>query len=310
MRWHGRAQPGCDASTFGERIAGLALAAVLVAGCGYTQLRTPGSGGSASGAPDDSTAIESSTSGNGTLDMSQLPPNHPHILSAEEWDGRSLLDDIVGEDDPLRFENLRRHPAARDPSAHAEITFRITLGGPAIYRIWQIHMDQFGWVKAAYWTQGEAGPQLDETLASQRAEFRLARESESALREMAIQLLPLSDTPRIAKPDRPASLPIELWPYEDPGRIDIEYRVETLTAASPEDWPGGSVSAPLDLVQMLIQTWDGPPPRELRRLARVMAERSPMMIDVAMLAEALVLAWEVEGYDQAERLELPLRVLD
>jgi hypothetical protein len=307
MRWRWRARPGCDASRIGERIAGFALAAVLLAGCGYTQLRAPGDGALASGATGDSTAIASDST---TLDLSRLPPNHPRILSAEEWEGRSLLDDIVGEDDPLRFESLRRHPAARDPNAHAEITFRITLGGPAIARIWQIHMDQFGWVKAAYWTQGEAGPRLDESLAAQRAEFRLARESESALREMAIQLLPVNEAPQIAKPDRPLSLPTSLWPYDDPGRIDIEYRIETLTAVSPEDWPGGSVSAPLDLIELLIQTWDAPPPRDLRRLARAMAERSPMMIDVAMLAEALVLAWEVEGYDQADRLELPLHVLD
>lgn len=304
MHWRWRARRDCNAWTIGERIAGLALAAGLVAGCGYTQLRAPGSDAPVAAAAEDSTVASA------PLDPSRLPPNHPHILSAEEWEGRSLLDDIVGEDEPLRFENLRRDPAARGPNEHAEITFRITLGGPAIARIWQIQMDQFGWVKAAYWTQGEAGPRLDENLATQRAEFRLARESESALREMVIQLLPPNQGQRVAKPDRPASLPIELWPYDDPGRIDIEYRIETLTAVDPKDWPGGSVSAPLDLVELLIQTWEDPPPRELRRLARAMAERSPVMIDIALLAEALVLAWEVEGYDQAERLELPLHVLD
>lgn len=310
MRWRWRARPGCDVSTIGEGIAGFALVAGLLAGCGYTQLRAPGSGAPVSGAPGDSTAIGATASGGAALDLSRLPPNHPHILSAEEWAGRSLLDDVVGEDEPLRFENLRRHPAAQDPGAHAEITFRITLGGPAIARIWQIHMDQFGWVKAAFWTQGEAGPRLDESLAAQRAEFRLARESESALREMVIQRLPANRDHRVVKPDRPGSLPIDLWPYEDPGRIDIEYRIETLDAASPETWPGGSVSAPLDLVEVLIRTWDRPPPLDLRRLARTMATRSPLMIDIAMLAEALVLAWEVEGYDQADRLELPLHVLD
>jgi len=303
MRWRWRARPDCNAWTIGEWIAGLVLAVALVAGCGYTQLRAPGSGAPVA-------AVEDSSAASAPLDPSRLPPNHPHILSAEEWEGRSLLDDIVGEDEPLRFENLRRHPSARDPNEHAEITFRITLGGPAIARIWQIRMDQFGWVKAAYWTQGEAGPRLDENLAAQRAEFRLARESESALREMVIQLLPPNRGQRVAKPERPGSLPIELWPFEEPGRIDIEYRIETLTAADPEDWPGGSVSAPLDLVEMLIRTWDSPPPRELRRLARAMAERTPVMIDIALLAEALVLAWEVEGYDQSERLDLPLHVLD
>jgi hypothetical protein len=239
----------------------------------------------------------------------RLPANHPHILSAEDWSGRSFLDDLVGEDDPLRFENLRRHPRARDPLPHAEITFRITLGGPAIARIWQIHMDQFGWVTAAFWTQGEAGPRLDESLATQRAEFRLARESEAALREMAIQLLPVREGKRVARPDGLRQLPTDLWPYEDPGRIDIEYRIETLTTVSPEEWPGGTLSAPLDLVEMLITTWEDPPPRDLRRLARGLAESWPMMVDVAMLAEALVLAWEVEGHDQQERLDLPLHVL-
>jgi len=292
--------------------ASLVLLIALLSGCGYTQLRGPTPApGRPPHAPGDTTLAPSdSLAGAGEASEAEivLPPGHPRITSSEDWVGRSFLDDVVGESDPLRFENLRRHPRARVVSPHAEITFRITLGGPAVAQVWQIRMDEFGWVTAAYWTQGDAGPRLDESLATRRAEFRLARESEAALREMLIQRFPLREHAEIVRPDRLRSVPIDLWPFEDPGRIDIEYRVETLGTVTPEEWPGGSVSAPLDLLELLIGTWDDVPPRDLREMVRRLARERPMLVDVAMLAEALVLAWEVEGYDQRERLDMPLRV--
>jgi hypothetical protein len=283
------------------------LALAALAGCGYTQLR-----GAQSGAPPaDTTGVPmgaDSTLPGETYGGMELPVGHPRILNDADWAGRSFLDDLLGVDAPLRFENLRTHPRARDPLPHSEITIRMTVGGPAVSQVWQIRMDQFGWVTAAYWTQGEAGPRLDESLATQRNEFRLARESESALREMLIELFPIGENAEVQHPALQPNYPIDLWPYENPGRIDIDYRVETLTTASPDDWPGGSVSAPLDLVQLLITTWDGVPPRELRAIAYGLAREQPTLIDVAVLAEGLVLAWEVEGYGIPDRLELPLRV--
>jgi hypothetical protein len=286
------------AATIAPRAA-LACGLALLAGCGYTQLRHAQAGPT----PADTTGADSTF-----LAEPALPAGHPRILNDADWAGRSFLDDILGEDAPLRFENLRAHPRARDPLPHAEITFRMTLGGPAVAQVWQIRMDQFGWVTAAYWTQGEAGPRLDESLATKRNEFRLERASESALREMLIQLLPVGEAEDIQSPPTAPRYPIDLWPYEDPGRIDIEYRIETLNAASPDDWPGGRVSAPLDLVQLLITTWDGAPPRDLRRLAVGVARERPTLVDVAVMAEGLVVAWEVEGFEVPDRLELPLRV--
>jgi hypothetical protein len=304
MRWRRPAPRACGASTRADRrLALLALLALGLAGCGYTRLRAPG--------PPAAVADTSRTTGSTPepdVDPAALPPDHPRILSDAEWEGRSLLDDIVGEDDPLRFENLRRMPQARDALPHADVTFRMQLGGPVVTRIWEIRMDRFGWVTAAHWTQGDVGPRLDASLAARRAEFRPSRESESALREILVQLLPPRERASVRRPERVGGMPFELWPYDDSGVIRIDYRTEVPTAVSVDEWPGGSVEAPLDLVELLIRTWDGPPPPELRRLAHGLARRLPALVDAALLVEALVLTWEIEGFEQRESLELPLGV--
>ncbi|MCK4412359.1 MAG: hypothetical protein KAY32_02325 [Candidatus Eisenbacteria sp.] len=287
------------------------LAAGLSTGCGYTVMQKSGADDApphgahaARPGPGSETQRPEAMPGNDLL----LPPDHPRILAPEEWVGRSFLDDLLGEDDPLRFENLRRHPHAGAPTHHAIVTFRITVGGPAVADVWQVRMDEFGWVTVTYWMQGAAGPVLDESLATRRAEFRLARESEAALRAMIIELLPQSlDAPRLARPEALRDLPIEYWPHGDPGVLEIEYRIETLGRADPEDWPGGRVSAPLDLMQLLIRTWENAPPLWLRRAVRDLAAHRPSLVSMAMVTEAITLAWEVEGYND-EAVELPLQV--
>ncbi len=278
-------------------------------GCGYTVLKraVPAESDTTAAGPGVILAAEDSSAASEQA-LRSLPPEHPRILTPEDWIGRSFLDDLVGEDDPLRFENMRQHPFAAGPSEHATLTFRITLGGPALTEIWQIRMDQFGWVTAAYWTQGGAGPVLDETLATRRAQFRLARESETALRAMVLELFPEhTGSAQVRRPDRFGEVPAELWPYEDPGRIEIEYHIETLTAVDPDEWPGGTVSAPLDLTQLLIGTWDSTPPEDLRHAIRRMARERPLLMSISLLAEGVVLAWEVEGR-AAEEIDLPLWV--
>jgi hypothetical protein len=278
----------------------LALACSGLAGCGYTVLK-----GSTSATADSSGARSESRA---PRDNPQLPPGHPEIETLEDWSGRSFLDRYVGEDEPLRFENMRAEPGVAAPSQKAILTIRATRGGPALADVWQIHMDPFGWVTAAYWAQSAAGPQLDELLATRRVEFRLARESENALRAMTILLLPLDmQATRVLSPRSFPGIPQALWPYDDPGRIEIEYRIETLDRADPESWPGGLVTAPLDLVQLLIATWDDVPPPALRAAVRRLMDDQPALVNVAILAEAMVLAFEVEG-NGGEALQLPLRV--
>jgi hypothetical protein len=272
-------------------------APVLLAGCGYTVIR----GAPASGTDD------AAQSDRGAIDRTQLPPGHPKIDQPEDWIGQSFLDHFLGADEPLRFESMRARPGAGAPSEKAIITYRIVVGGPTLADIWQIRMDAFGWVTAAYWAQGAAGPQLDDLLATRREEFRLEPQSEHALRAMAILLLPQSDRPGEVRLDAYPRVPRELWPFEDPGRIEIDYRIETLDRADPSTWPGGRVIAPLDITQLLIATWDDAPPPELRRAARELMESQPLLVNVALLAEAIALALEVEGSGE-ERLDLPLRV--
>jgi len=237
-----------------------------------------------------------------------LPPGHPPIDSREDWIGRSLLDDLLAADEPLRFENLRAAPGAAAPGGKSILTLRITAGGPSVADTWQIRMDAFGWVTAAYWAQGSAGPRLDELHATRRAEFRIAPASENALRAMAVLLFPVGERPgRMQPPEASPRIPRHLWPYEEPGRLDIDYRIETLDRADPSAWPGGQASVPLDLVQLLIGTWDDVPPRALRLAARDLAERHPLLMRAALFAEGVILALEVEG-PPAQELGLPLRV--
>jgi hypothetical protein len=245
--------------------------------------------------------------GNG-IDAAELPPGHPPIETAEDWLGRSFLDDLLGEDEPMRFENMRAKPGAGAPGGKAIITIRITTGVPALADVWQIRMDTFGWVTAAMWTQGAGGPRLDELLATRRVEFRLDPNSENALRAMAMLLFPPGDRPaHVRLPETFPAIPPEVWPYDNPGILEINYRTETLGLADPEDWPGGGVSVPLDVVQLLIATWDDVPPPELRRVVRDLADRRPLILNAALLAEGLVLALEVEGPAE-QPIELPLRV--
>ena len=89
--------------------------------------------------------------------------------------------------------------------------------------------------------------------------------------------------------------------------MELTYRIERMDRLTEEDWPGGMVSAPLDLLQLLIRTWDSPPPRELKEYAREVIFQYPMLVNIAMLAEGLVLAWEIEG-EGLEEIDLPLKV--
>jgi hypothetical protein len=299
----------CAKTPIALRIAGLLLCMGLVlypAGCGYTVLKhgEPAK----SPAPEEAGAPAPGAEIAAPDEALVLPPGHPPILTEEDWIGRSFLDNIVGDDEPLRFENLRADPRIMMPTDHALITLRVTMGGPAVADIWQLRIDEFGWVTMARWLQGSADPELDEGLAADRVEFRLDRASEAALRAMLIAVMPISqDRPSRVPSTYLRGLPLEFWPHEDPGLIEIDYRIERLDATSPEDWPGGKVVAPVDLLQVLIGTWDGEPPEEVLELVRRTVEARPSLIDLGLLVEGLVLAWEVEGNRQGE-IDLPLRV--
>jgi hypothetical protein len=202
----GRVRRRFRVSGFGRACAAVALlilVAGVVAGCGYTVLQQAGRADQ--GTPGESAAAQREAAGDreqgaGEADSlawleeepdssswsreepdsaswaersdeleDRLPPGHPPVMRSEDWIGRSFLDRILGEDDPLRFENLRQQAAAHVPSHNATITVRITAGGPAVADVWQVRMDEFGWVTAAHWTQGAAGPTLDETTATERS---------------------------------------------------------------------------------------------------------------------------------------------
>jgi hypothetical protein len=272
-----------------------------LAGCGYTVLQHPdNTPGPASAQPP--------------AGPRQLPPGHPPIdelvpfAEMRSWEGHSFLDALVGTNDPLRFENVRGDRSMGLPSQHSQITLRMTMGGPAVSEVWQLRVDEYGWVVVAHWTQASAGVELDENQTPDRAEFRMARESESALRAMLLATLPVStDTPRQIPQVRLREVPIELWSFDESGLLELTYRIETMDGLTSEDWPGGGVTAPLDLVQVLIGTWDSTPPQDLQDLVSVTAAQQPALTDLAMFVEGLILVWEVEG--PAERpFELPLRV--
>ncbi len=272
-----------------------------LAGCGYTVLQHPDSQpGSGTGGP--------------SAGPRQLPPGHPPIDTLEplagmtSWEGNSFLDALVGQSDPLRFENVRGDRGMGLPAQHSQITLRMTIGGPALSDVWQLRVDEFGWVVAAHWQQAAAGEELDEYQAPDRAEFRMARESESALRAMLLATMPISsDPPRQLPQVRLRNVPLELWSFDESGLLELTYRIETLTGVTGEDWPGGGVTAPLDLLEILIATWDSTPPRELQDLVSVTVTKHPLLVDLAMLVEGLILIWEVEG-PEARPFELPLRV--
>lgn len=283
------------------------MALVALPGCGYTVLRDPAAQQSSAAIADTSQAMPDSadTSYAGQFNF---PPNHPKLIEPGDWNGRSFLDDIVGEDDPVRFENMRRELVAPATLEHATLTLRITAGGPAVRDVWQIRMDEFGWMTAAHWLQAHTGPELDESLAADRVEFRLDRSSEAALRQMMIELLPAVPAPReTVRPKEIHNVPSELWPYDDPGLAEVEYHVETFGTLGPEDWPGGYLSVPLDLIEILIGTWKGAPDPVLHQEVWFLAQDRPLLLDLAIFIEGVVLAWEVEGNDQ-QRVGLPLRV--
>lgn len=291
MPWQ---RPGAMAS--GDSMNGsarllLLLLALTVSGCSYTILERPAERPVAA---EDEELV--------------LPPGHPPIDTAEDWAGRSFLDEYIGQYDPLRFEIVRANTTHITPSRHATYTLRITLGTGAVADIWQIRVNDFGWVTASYWMQGTADPDLDELHAQRRAEFRLDRQSEEALRTMLLAMMPISQNrPQRISPSRRQRLPAQFWHHDESGLVELTYRIERMDRLTEEDWPGGMVSAPLDLLQLLIRTWDSPPPRELKEYAREVIFQYPMLVNIAMLAEGLVLAWEIEG-EGLEEIDLPLKV--
>ncbi|MCK4305947.1 MAG: hypothetical protein KAY24_17040 [Candidatus Eisenbacteria sp.] len=295
-----------------------AALALNSAGCGYTILEHPDQGGGGRAAQSDGIRADVESPEAATPDDSEslarldqepaLPPGHPPITRPEDWIGRSFLDHLVGEEDPLRFENIRSDRRILATSDHATLTLRVIVGGPAVADIWQLRIDEFGWVTAARWMQGDSGPQLDENLAAERAEFRLAYESEAALRTMLLALMPISQS-KTRRIDDVAfrDIPLEFWPYDDPGMIEFSYRIERMDSIAPEDWPGGQLAVPVDLIQILIGTWDSAPPKEIQQLIWRTVDQQPLLIDIALLIEGIVLAWEVEGERHAA-LDLPLWV--
>lgn len=291
MPWQRPVAMACGDSISRSARGLLWFLALTTAGCGYTILDQPAKG----------PVVE-------TQEQLVLPPGHPPIDTAEDWAGRSFLDEYVGQFDPLRFEMVRANTTHITPSQHATYTLRITLGTGAVVDIWQIRVNDFGWLTASYWMQGTSEPDLDELHAQRRAEFRLDRKSEEALRTMLLAMMPISQNrPQRISPSRRQRLPATFWHYDEAGLLELSYRIERMDRLTEEDWPGGMVSAPLDLVQLLIRTWDEPPPPELREYARQMLYEYPMLANIAMLAEGLVLVWEVEG-ENPDEVDLPLKV--
>ncbi len=291
-------------SAFAARGLSIALAVLGIAwtfcGCGYTVVKQS--------PPPGAQLIGVDTLHVPEEPLSELPPGHPPISDPADWVGLSFLDMIVGTDEPLRFESLRTDRNILFPTEHAHLTLRITLGDPIDAMIWQIRIDEFGWFTAATWQHTGLSLDMEENMASTRVEFRLDRMSEAALRAMLIALMPITREsvrriPEIAIED----IPWEFWPHEHPGLIELEYRIERLDALTVQDWPGGKITAPLDLTQLMIGTWDGPPPFPTMELIWRLAEENPLIIDIAMVTEAVILAWEIEGRDQ-EMIQFPLRV--
>lgn len=304
MRWQMPDQPDSPGSiSVGPRGALFALTitlALFIAGCGYTVLKDPNQ------PTPRSNAQEKLQRQAPREPESELPAGHPPIDDADEWLGRSFLDFLVGEDDAYRFENVREMRHIDLPNEHAELTFKLQVGSSAVSDVWQIRVDEFGWMSVARWVQGAGGPEVDETMATRRIELRLDRASEAALRFMVIGLLPNLETRRHVPDLEFYDLARDMWHHQDTGLMTLDYRIEALDRLR-EDWPGGEVKRRLDLIQILIGTWDRPPPDELVNLVYHWAGQDPALLRIAMLAEALVLAWEVEGEDQ-EHIELPLKV--
>ena len=284
----------------------IALASLLASaspGCGYTVLK----GGEVSGGE----TAPASRPRAGAVAESELPPGHPPIDAPEDWIGRSLLDDLLGDKEPLRFENMRAQRGAGAPGGKAIVTVRMITGDPALAAIWQIRMDAFGWVTATYWAQGAAGPRLDDLLATRRAEEfpSSARERGCAARDGDVAL------PR-RRPTH-AHAPARVLPAHSAGalaaqrsgaaRDRLPHRDDRPRRSGRAASAGGQATVPLSLVQLLIGTWDDVPPRALRRAARDLAASQPLLVGAALLAEGIVLALEVEGPPDQE-LELPLRV--
>jgi hypothetical protein len=271
-----------------------------LAGCGYTVLQKP--------APP---------AAHPPAGPRELPPGHPPIdqpvpqYSDEDWEGRSLLDHIVGAGDPLRFENVRGQRGIDMPGQNAYVRLRMSFGGPALTDVWQLRIDENGWVTAARWTQGFAGPQLDEDQAAQRYEFRLDPQSAAALRVMVVAMMPIAPgrTRRIPELEL-RNLPIDLWAFDESGLLELEYGIETMEALTPSDWPGGQVVAPLNVIEVLIGRWDSTPPLDLQEMVAATVARQPLLVDLAMLVEGVVLAWEVEGPEGGAAIGLPLHVAD
>ena len=124
----------------GRGISG-ALIALVLSGCGYTVVKD---------SPEPDVQMDVADSLYVPEDPgAELPPGHPPIPDPADWVGLSFLDMIVGEEEPLRFENLRADRSILFPTEHAYLTLRITLGDPIDATIWQLRIDEFGWFTAA-----------------------------------------------------------------------------------------------------------------------------------------------------------------
>ncbi len=269
------------------------LLAGATAGCGYTVLKMPGSG--VGGA--DSTATKAQEVGSHDP-PAKMPAFHPRLLDPQEWPGCSFLDDILGEDDPLRFEYVREDPAARLPTKSATLRARFILGGEAQAEVWELRMDRFGHLSMLHGTGQRVLEAPSRWLGTEVGSFRLEHQSECALRIMILELLPLDCTwCRSRRLEDVRRLPPSLWPDQIEGWIEIEYHIETWTATQPSEWPGGTVRVPLDPVRLLVETWSEEPPLDLRRAVWAMVREEPHLLDLARIVEAIVLAWTVENPD-------------
>ena len=280
----------------------LVISLGLSSGC-YTQLQHAKKSPPAAGQiADDLSTTESQ-------ETPDLPPGHPPIDNLDRWVGQSMLDEFIGADEPLRFENLRVNKQILLPAENGLFEVTIKIGESILYDCWHLTIDDFGWMVGAYWMQSGTGPQLDDGTASKRSEFRLDRDSEAALHTMVVALLP-TDNPEdklIPLPLWP-DLPDKIWEYNDAGVIEFSYQLKLMGMVDKSEWPGGTIIVPAIVIQLLIGTWTDPPPPELVNMVFEEVERHPVLIDIALLIEGIILAWEVEG-DQKDTINLPLRVL-
>ena len=103
-------------------------------------------------------------------------------------------------------------------------------------------------------------------------------------------------------------LPEQIWGNNEPGMIEFSYQLRQTGMTDKSEWPGGTITLPADIVQLLIGTWSDPPPPELVKAVFAEVEHEPMLLNIALLVEGIVLAWEVEG-EEEDAISLPLRVL-